>query len=42
LAFEIAVNLRTVRLDPWAGLIVAATMMALMGLAVRALRIGFA
>jgi len=30
------------RLDPWAGLIVAATLTAVMGLAVRALRIGFA
>ena len=42
LAFEIAVNLRMVRLDPWAGLIGAAALTVLMGLTVRALRIGFA
>jgi hypothetical protein len=42
LAFEIAVNLRVVRLDPWAGLMSAAMLTMLMGLAVRALRIGFA
>ena len=42
LAFEIAVSLRVVRLDPWAGLISAAWLAALMGLSVRALRIGFA
>jgi hypothetical protein len=42
LAFEIAVSLRVVRLDPWAGLISAAWLTALMGLSVRALRIGFA
>jgi hypothetical protein len=42
LAFEIAVSLRMVRLDPWAGLISAAWLTVLMGLAVRACRIGFA
>jgi hypothetical protein len=40
--FEIAVSLRVVRLDPWAGLMSAAWLVALMGLTVRALRIGFA
>jgi hypothetical protein len=42
LAFEIAVSLRVVRLDPWAGLMSAALRTMLMGLAVRALRTGFA
>jgi hypothetical protein len=42
LAFEIAVSLRVVRLDPWAGLMSAAMLTMVMGLAVRALRIGFA
>jgi hypothetical protein len=42
LAFEIAVSLRMVRLDPWAGLISAAWLVLLMGLSVRAFRIGFA
>jgi hypothetical protein len=42
LAFEIAVSLRVVRLDPWAGLMSAALLTMVMGLAVRALRIGFA
>jgi hypothetical protein len=42
LACEIAVSLRVVRLDPWAGLISTAWLAVLMGLAVRALRIGFA
>lgn len=42
LAFEIAVSLWVVHLDPWAGLISAALLTMLMGLAVRALRIGFA
>jgi len=42
LAFEIAVSLRMVRLDPWAGLISAAWLTALLGLWVRSLRIGFA
>jgi len=42
LAFEIAVSLRVVRLDPWAGLISAAWLTALLGLWVRSLRIGFA
>jgi hypothetical protein len=41
-AFEIAVSLRMVRLDPWAGLISTAWLVVLMGLTVRALRIGFA
>jgi hypothetical protein len=42
LAFEIAVSLRVVRIDPWAGLMVAAWLTVLMGLAVRAARTGFA
>jgi hypothetical protein len=42
LAFEIAVSLRVVRIDPWAGLISAAWLTALLGLWVRSLRIGFA
>jgi hypothetical protein len=42
LAFEIAVSLRVVRLDPWAGLMSTALLTVLMGLAVRALWIGFA
>src|ERR1700733_12338188 len=42
LAFEIGVNLRMVRLDPWAGLMSAAFLTLLLGLMVRALRIGFA
>jgi hypothetical protein len=42
LAFEITVSLWAVHLDPWAGLISAAWLTVLMGLAVRALRIGFA
>jgi len=42
LAFEIAVSLRAVRLDPWAGLAVTALLTLLMGLTVRALWIGFA
>jgi hypothetical protein len=42
LAFEIAVSVRVVRLDPWAGLISAAWLTALLGLWVRSLRIGFA
>jgi hypothetical protein len=42
LSFEIATSLRVVRLDPWAGLISAALLTMLMGLAVRASRIGFA
>jgi hypothetical protein len=42
LALEIAVSLRVVRLDPWAGLMSAAWLTVLMGLTVRALRIGFA
>jgi hypothetical protein len=42
LAFEIAVSLRIVRLDPWAGLLSTAFLILLMGLAVRACRIGFA
>jgi hypothetical protein len=42
LAFEIAVSLRMVRLDPWAGLIGSAWLTALLGLWVRSLRIGFA
>jgi hypothetical protein len=42
LAAEIAVSLRVVRLDPWAGLMSAVLLTMLMGLAVRALRIGFA
>jgi hypothetical protein len=42
LAFEVAVSLRVVRLDPWAGLISAAWLTLLMWLSVRALRIGFA
>jgi hypothetical protein len=41
-AFEIAVSLRVVRVDPWAGLMSAAWLVVLMGLTVRALRIGFA
>jgi hypothetical protein len=42
LAFEIVVSLRVVRLDPWAGLVSTALLTLLMGLAVRALWIGFA
>jgi hypothetical protein len=42
LALEIAVSLWVVRLDPWAGLMGAAWLTMLMGLTVRALRIGFA
>jgi hypothetical protein len=42
LAFEIAVSLRMVRLDPWAGLISTAWLTVLLGLWVRSLRIGFA
>ncbi len=42
LALEIAISLRAVRVDPWAGLMIAAWLTVLMGLAVRALRIGFA
>lgn len=42
LAFEIAVSLRMVRIDPWAGLISAAWLVMLLGLWVRSLRIGFA
>jgi hypothetical protein len=42
LAFEITVSLRVVRLDPWAGLMSTAMLTMLMGLAVRASRIGFA
>jgi hypothetical protein len=42
LALEIAVSLRMVRIDPWAGLISAAWLTFLMGLSVRAFRIGFA
>src|SRR5271154_2901035 len=42
LALEIAVSLRMVRLDPWAGLMSAAWLAVLMGLSVRAFRIGFA
>jgi hypothetical protein len=42
LAFEIAVSLRVVRLDPWAGLISTAWLTALLGLWARSLRIGFA
>jgi hypothetical protein len=42
LAFEIAVSLRVVRLDPWAGLLSTAWLALLLGLWVRSLRIGFA
>jgi hypothetical protein len=42
LAFEIAVSLRMVRVDPWAGLISTAWLTVLLGLWVRSLRIGFA
>jgi hypothetical protein len=42
LVFEIAVSLRMVRLDPWAGLMSTAWLVALLGLWVRSLRIGFA
>jgi hypothetical protein len=42
LAFEIAVSVRIVRLDPWAGLISTAWLALLLGLFVRALRIAFA
>src|ERR1700728_202375 len=42
LALEIAVSLWVVRIDPWAGLMSAAWLVVLMGLAVRAIRIGFA
>jgi hypothetical protein len=42
LAFEIAVSLRMVHVDPWAGLISTAWLAALLGLWVRSLRIGFA
>jgi hypothetical protein len=42
LACEIAVSLRVVRLDPWAGLMSTAWLAALLGLWVRSLGIGFA
>jgi len=42
LAFEIAVSLRMVRVDAWAGLISTAWLTLLLGLWVRSLRIGFA
>jgi hypothetical protein len=42
LACEIAVSLRAVRLDPWAGLMSTAWLAALLGLWVRSLGIGFA
>ncbi|MGB6460396.1 MAG: hypothetical protein WBG02_10570 [Candidatus Acidiferrum sp.] len=42
LAFEIAVSLWMVHLDPWAGLMSAALLTVLMALAVRGFRIGFA
>jgi hypothetical protein len=42
LASEIAVSLRVVRLDPWAGLMSTAWLTVLLGLWVRSLRIGFA
>jgi hypothetical protein len=42
LACEIAVSLRVVRLDPWAGLMSTAWLTVLLGLWVRSLRIGFA
>jgi hypothetical protein len=42
LVFEIAVSLRMVRLDPWAGLLSTAWLALLLGLWVRSLRIGFA
>jgi hypothetical protein len=42
LAFEIAVSLHVVRLDPWAGLISTGWLVVLLGLWVRSLRIGFA
>jgi hypothetical protein len=42
LAFEIAVSLRVVRLDPWAGLMSVALLTVLMGLTVWAARNGFA
>jgi hypothetical protein len=42
LALEIAVSLWVVRIDAWAGLMSAAWLVVLMGLAVRSLRIGFA
>ena len=42
LALEIAVSLWVVRIDPWAGLMSATWLTILMGLTVRAMRIGFA
>ena len=42
LACEIAVSLRVVRIDPWAGLMSTAWLAALLGLWVRSLGIGFA
>ena len=42
LVFEIAVSLRMVRLDPWAGLMTTTWLAMLLGLAVRTFRIGFA
>jgi hypothetical protein len=42
LVFEIAVSLRMVRLDPWAGLMTTTWLAILLGLAVRTFRIGFA
>jgi hypothetical protein len=42
LACEIAVSLRVVRVDPWAGLLSTAWLTVLLGLWVRSLRIGFA
>jgi len=42
LACEIAMSLRVVRLDPWAGLLSTAWLTVLLGLWVRSLRIGFA
>ena len=42
LAFEIAVSLWVVHLDPWAGLMSVVLLTVLMALTVRALRIGFA
>jgi hypothetical protein len=41
-AFELALSLWIVRIDPWAGLVCTAMQTVLMGLAVRALWIGFA
>jgi hypothetical protein len=42
LACEIAVSLRLVRVDPWAGLLSTAWLTVLLGLWIRSLRIGFA